>query len=122
MMNPSRVVEYQTHPERYRHWRMQVEGQVATLVMDIAEDGGLREGYKLKLNSYDLGVDIGSRRRRSLRARQDRIRERARDVAEMLRGDSFVYICGLRGMETGVLDALQDACTLAGIDWPSLRA
>jgi benzoyl-CoA-dihydrodiol lyase len=52
------LVDYETHPDRYRHWRMQVEGQVATLVMDIAEDGGLREGYKLKLNSYDLGVDI----------------------------------------------------------------
>ncbi len=52
---------------------------------------------------------------------QDRIRERARDVAELLRGDSFVYICGLKGMETGVLDALDDACQLAGMDWPSLH-
>ena len=51
-------VDYQTHPDRYRHWRLQFEGPVATLVMAIDEDGGLREGYKLKLNSYDLGVDI----------------------------------------------------------------
>ncbi len=51
-------VSYQTDPSRYRHWRLQVEGTVATLVMDTAEDGGLRPGYKLKLNSYDLGVDI----------------------------------------------------------------
>jgi len=53
---------------------------------------------------------------------QDRIRERARDVAELLRGDSFVYICGLKGMETGVLEALQEACTLVGMDWPALHA
>ncbi len=53
---------------------------------------------------------------------QDRIRERARDVAELLRGDTFVYICGLKGMEAGVLDALHEACTLAGIDWPALHA
>ncbi|CAG1018426.1 benzoyl-CoA 2,3-epoxidase subunit A [Burkholderiaceae bacterium] len=52
---------------------------------------------------------------------QDRMRERARDVAELLAGDTFVYICGLKGMETGVLQALQEACTLAGIDWPSLH-
>lgn len=53
---------------------------------------------------------------------QDRIRERSADVAQLLRGDSYVYICGLKGMEAGVLQALADACTLAGIDWPSLHA
>ena len=53
---------------------------------------------------------------------QDRIRERARDVAELLRGDSFVYICGLKGMETGVLEALHEVCTLAGMDWAALHA
>lgn len=53
---------------------------------------------------------------------QDRIRERAPDVAALLRGDAWVYICGLKGMEAGVLQALADACTLAGIDWPSLHA
>lgn len=52
---------------------------------------------------------------------QDRIRERARDVAELLRGDTFVYICGLKGMETGVLEALQETCTLVGLHWPSLH-
>ena len=52
---------------------------------------------------------------------QDRMRERARDVAGLLRGDSFVYICGLKGMETGVLDALRDACAAAGMDWPALH-
>ena len=51
-------VNYETHPELYKHWSLKFEGPVATLVMNIDEDGGLREGYKLKLNSYDLGVDI----------------------------------------------------------------
>ena len=52
---------------------------------------------------------------------QDRMRERARDVAELLRGDAFVYICGLKGMETGVLEALEDACNLVGLHWPTLH-
>ena len=51
-------VDYQTAPEHYRHWSLRVEGPVATLFADFDEDGGLRPGYKLKLNSYDLGVDI----------------------------------------------------------------
>ncbi|WP_459618220.1 2,3-epoxybenzoyl-CoA dihydrolase [Bordetella sp. 2513F-2] len=51
-------VDFRTTPEQYRHWRLQFDGPVATLAMDVAEDGGLRPGYKLKLNSYDLGVDI----------------------------------------------------------------
>jgi benzoyl-CoA-dihydrodiol lyase len=51
-------VDYQTEPSRYRHWKLSFEGAIATLAMDVAEDGGLRPGYKLKLNSYDLGVDI----------------------------------------------------------------
>jgi len=52
------LVDYQTDPSRYHHWRLSFDGPVATLTMDVAEDGGLRPGYKLKLNSYDLGVDI----------------------------------------------------------------
>ena len=51
-------VDYQTDPSRYRHWKLRLEGPVATLVADFDENGGLRPGYKLKLNSYDLGVDI----------------------------------------------------------------
>jgi benzoyl-CoA-dihydrodiol lyase len=51
-------VDYQTHPSRYRHWKLSVNGEVATLGADFDENGGLRPGYKLKLNSYDLGVDI----------------------------------------------------------------
>ena len=52
------LVDYQTHPDRYAHWRLAFDGPVATLTMDIQEDRGIRPGYKLKLNSYDLGVDI----------------------------------------------------------------
>src|SRR5687768_12490988 len=51
-------VDYRTEPTSYRHWTLSVEGEVAKLALDIAEDGGIRPGYKLKLNSYDLGVDI----------------------------------------------------------------
>jgi benzoyl-CoA-dihydrodiol lyase len=51
-------VDYQTDPSRYRHWRLLLDGAVATLAMNVAEDCGIRPGYKLKLNSYDLGVDI----------------------------------------------------------------
>ncbi|MCM0044793.1 MAG: 2,3-epoxybenzoyl-CoA dihydrolase [Burkholderiaceae bacterium] len=52
------LVDYQTSPDRYRHWTLTVDGAIATLTMMVDEDGGLRDGYKLKLNSYDLGVDI----------------------------------------------------------------
>jgi benzoyl-CoA-dihydrodiol lyase len=52
------TVEFRTAPERYRHWRLATEGPVATLTMDVDEQGGIVPGYELKLNSYDLGVDI----------------------------------------------------------------
>ncbi len=51
-------VDYQTHPTQYRHWKLSFDGAVATLKADFDENAGLRPGYKLKLNSYDLGVDI----------------------------------------------------------------
>jgi benzoyl-CoA-dihydrodiol lyase len=54
----ARYIDFQTEPSRYRHWKLDVEGDVATLTMDVDENGGLFEGYQLKLNSYDLGVDI----------------------------------------------------------------
>jgi benzoyl-CoA-dihydrodiol lyase len=57
-LTTSLQVDYQTHPSQYRHWKLKFEGPVATLVADFDENGGLRPGYKLKLNSYDLGVDI----------------------------------------------------------------
>src|SRR5438046_245879 len=52
------MVLFDAAPEGYRHWKLKVDGRVATLLMDVNEDAGLRPGYKLKLNSYDLGVDI----------------------------------------------------------------
>src|SRR5215468_4055130 len=51
-------VDFRTEPEGYKHWRLKIDGRVATLAMDVREDGGLKPGYELKLNSYDLGVDI----------------------------------------------------------------
>src|SRR5690349_15123367 len=52
------AVDFRTEPARYKHWKLAFDGPVATLTMDVQEDGGLRPGYELKLNSYDLGVDI----------------------------------------------------------------
>jgi benzoyl-CoA-dihydrodiol lyase len=54
----SEPVRFETHPDRYRHWKVRYDGPVARIAMDVQEDGGLRPGYPLKLNSYDLGVDI----------------------------------------------------------------
>src|SRR5690242_6678627 len=51
-------IDFQTEPARYRHWKLKVDGEIATLVMDVDEKSGLFDGYDLKLNSYDLGVDI----------------------------------------------------------------
>jgi benzoyl-CoA-dihydrodiol lyase len=55
---PLQPVTFDAHPDRYRHWKLSFDGPVATLAMSVDEDAGLRPGYKLKLNSYDLGVDI----------------------------------------------------------------
>src|ERR1700712_1541513 len=54
----AKFIDFQTDPSRYRHWKLDVEGDVATLTMDVGENGGLFEGYQLKLNSYELGRDI----------------------------------------------------------------
>src|SRR5689334_6671217 len=51
-------IDFLTHPSQYRHWKLSVDGEVATLLLDVDESGSLFEGYELKLNSYDLGVDI----------------------------------------------------------------
>src|SRR5215813_12682789 len=51
-------VTFETSPDRYRHWRLQLDGEVARLIWDVKENQPLRPGYVLKLNSYDLGVDI----------------------------------------------------------------
>lgn len=52
------MIDFQTHPDRYRHWKLSFDGEVATLSMDVDENAPLRPGYELKMNSYDLGVDI----------------------------------------------------------------
>ena len=52
------MINFETSPDKYKHWKLKIEGSVATLSMDVQEDETLNEGYKLKLNSYDLGVDI----------------------------------------------------------------
>jgi benzoyl-CoA-dihydrodiol lyase len=58
MSNGRTRIDFQTDPAHYRHWKLKLDGEVATLVMDVDEKGALFEGYDLKLNSYDLGVDI----------------------------------------------------------------
>src|SRR5829696_6266119 len=58
LANGGTRIDFQTDPSRYRHWKLKTEGEVATLLMDVDEKGALFEGYELKLNSYDLGVDI----------------------------------------------------------------
>jgi benzoyl-CoA-dihydrodiol lyase len=58
LSNGAARIDFQTEPARYRHWKLAVDGEIATLSLDVDEDAGLFEGYQLKLNSYDLGVDI----------------------------------------------------------------
>ena len=58
LANGKARVDFQTEPARYRHWRLAIDGDIATLLLDVDEKGGLFDGYELKLNSYDLGVDI----------------------------------------------------------------
>src|SRR6187401_2980662 len=58
LSNGSARIDFATDPSRYRHWKLSVDGDVATLLMDVDEHAPLFEGYELKLNSYDLGVDI----------------------------------------------------------------
>jgi len=57
-ITPGSRISFETSPDRYRHWKLSVDGAVATLSMDVQEDGGLSPDYRLKLNSYDLAVDI----------------------------------------------------------------
>jgi benzoyl-CoA-dihydrodiol lyase len=58
MATHAQRIDFSTHPERYRHWRLSLDGRVATLTLDVQEEATLYPGYELKLNSYDLGVDI----------------------------------------------------------------
>ncbi len=52
------MINFNTNPKKYQHWTLEIKGQIASLILNVNEDGGLYKGYKLKLNSYDLGVDI----------------------------------------------------------------
>src|ERR1700758_5435131 len=58
LANGKSRIDFQTDPSRYHHWKLAIDGDVATLLMDVDEKAALFEGYELKLNSYDLGVDI----------------------------------------------------------------
>lgn len=58
LANGATFIDFQTEPSKYKHWKVTFDGDTATLTMDVDENGGLFEGYQLKLNSYDLGVDI----------------------------------------------------------------
>src|SRR5262244_1294941 len=58
MAESEHYIDCVTHPERYKHWKLRIQGRIATLAMDVQEDAPLVPGYELKLNSYDLGVDI----------------------------------------------------------------
>ena len=58
LSNGQQRIDFRTEPKRYKHWKLSVEGEIATLLMDVDENAPLFEGYQLKLNSYDLGVDI----------------------------------------------------------------
>ena len=53
-----KLIDFRTDPSKYRHWKVSYQGDVARVTMDVDENGGLFDGYQLKLNSYDLGVDI----------------------------------------------------------------
>lgn len=58
MASKELYIDFATHPERYKHWKLCLQGRIARLAMDVQEDAPLVPGYELKLNSYDLGVDI----------------------------------------------------------------
>jgi benzoyl-CoA-dihydrodiol lyase len=57
-MESELMINFETSPAEYRRWKLKIDGAAATLAMDVNEDEALEEGYKLKLNSYDMGVDI----------------------------------------------------------------
>ena len=89
------MINFETSPERYKHWKLKVAGSVATLTMDVQEDVTLAEGYKLKLNSYDLGVDIelaDAIQRLAFRAPASEGRRRYQSqAAHLLRRRQYLY-------------------------------
>ena len=77
------MITFDTHPDRYKHWKLTFDGPIATLSMDVREDAGLSPDYKLKLNSYDLGVDIElADAIQRLRFEHPEVRTGHRDVAQ----------------------------------------
>src|SRR3954467_15896368 len=91
-------VDYRTDPSQYKHWKLSVEGPLARLTLDIAEDAGIRPGYKLKLNSYDLGVDV------ELADALNRIRFEHPDVRSVIvtSGKDRVFSSGMNILMLGV--------------------
>ncbi len=122
----ARPVRFETHPDRYTHWKLLFEGPVAKLVMDVVEDAGMRPGYALKLNSYDLGVDI------ELADAVERLRFEHPEVKVVLMtsGQQRIFCAGaniyMLGSSTHAFKvnfckftnetrlALEDACTTSG--------
>ena len=92
------TVDYRVEPSQYRHWKLSAEGPLARLTLDIAEDGGIAPGYKLKLNSYDLGVDV------ELRDALDRIRFEHPEVRSVIvtSGKDRVFCSGANIFMLGV--------------------
>ena len=77
------MIDFRTEPAKYRHWKLSFDGPVATLAMDVDENGGLAPGYELKLNSYDLGVDIELNDAvQRLRFEHPEVRERRNQIGE----------------------------------------
>ncbi len=80
-------IDVRTAPDRYRHWRLRIEGRIATLSLDVDESGGLAPGYELKLNSHDLGVDV------ELADAVQRLRFEHPEAAVVLRSDRERVFC-----------------------------
>ncbi len=77
------MITFDTRPDRYKHWKLAFDGPIATLSMDVREDAGLSPDYKLKLNSYDLGVDIElADAIQRIRFEHPEVRDRDRHVAQ----------------------------------------
>jgi benzoyl-CoA-dihydrodiol lyase len=98
MADAPRPVAFDTHPDRYRHWKLAFDGPIATLSMDVREDAGLSPDYRLKLNSYDLGVDI--------------------ELADALQRIRFEH----PGVRVVVIDSLKERIFCAGANIMMLRA
>jgi benzoyl-CoA-dihydrodiol lyase len=119
-------IDFQTEPARYRHWKLAFDGETATLVMDVDENAGLFDGYQLKLNSYDLGVDIeladAVQRLRFehpevkvvvLRSGKDRVFCAGANI-RMLAGSSHVHKVNFCKFNNDTRNAMEDASQASG--------